>query len=274
MQTPKVKILLKNNKDIFALFCLFNSYGYDTENRKEGMNKTRVSVRKNLKKITDKNLNKKIRAFLKDKHQYFLIEMLFNKNKELIQILKSFDKLEKVDFLWKKCKPNHEKELKRYKNIKKDINIILNLLDLQRYPVKKIVLIPNLLDAYWRGYGPTIKNTQYIIFGPSPYQNNHLITHEFLHSVFNKNTKDQKIINLFKEGSKILKNNYNRSDFSKIGYSERQVILSEYLIRAFHIFFKQKFKKENINEALRNDFKKGFVLIKKFLSLIEKNIKK
>ena len=48
-----------------------------------------------------------------------------------------------------------------------------------------MVVLPNLLDAYWRGYGPRVGNISYVVMGPSEEPNLGLIQHEALHPIIN-----------------------------------------------------------------------------------------
>jgi hypothetical protein len=58
------------------------------------------------------------------------------------------------------------------------LNLDFGLLNLER-----IVIVPNFLDAYNRGYGPKIEKTAFVIYGPLIDESFRLIRHEFLHSI-------------------------------------------------------------------------------------------
>jgi len=60
----------------------------------------------------------------------------------------------------------------------------LDYLRLRTLPIDRIVIIPNLLDAHWSGYGPEIGGVGYVIVGPTRQPPSlDLVQHEALHSL-------------------------------------------------------------------------------------------
>ena len=52
-------------------------------------------------------------------------------------------------------------------------------------PTEGVVVLPNLLHAYWRGYGPRVGDLSYVVMGPAVEPNVGLIQHEAMHPILN-----------------------------------------------------------------------------------------
>ena len=212
----KLKIESTFDKRIFTFYAALNATGYDLENNKEGMHPLRLTVRKY---ILEKDLNlKKLEKVFSDHHKEFYWELrlwtLCHSNPP------DYDETSPV---WRvKIPPNTIKGFKdsmvafyhnadidsNYKFFEKEyrpltvklrklggtgIKEALNFLKLKDLKsIKKVIIIPNLLDGYGVGIGPTVEDISYCIIGPRKSDNGYLraIQHEFLHAIINPLTEN------------------------------------------------------------------------------------
>jgi len=289
-------ILFRTDKRIFTLFCALHS--------------TRASY---FKRISDKKLSslgKKIRKLLPGKRFkttyklksyfnkqlpcYFIIWMLQHSDppqfrrlykkwgeKLSLDCYKGFDKLlqefyfeANVSQLWKECQGKSLEEFnKHYKIAFLFIQKILNYLKIKRLPSKKIIFISNPLDAIGAGYGPTIHDKVYVIFGPSKGSLNiQLLRHEFLHSIINPLIQKRRINKrVIKENKQLL-----RKIVSPIAlkyYDDPEIVAIEYIIRTIEL---RLFSTKKRSQYIRDQIKCGFPYIEFFdaqLKDYEKNKK-
>jgi hypothetical protein len=62
---------------------------------------------------------------------------------------------------------------------------VLAYLRIGQPPPAGVIVLPNLLDANWRGYGPRVGEISYVLMGPAIEPNIGLIQHEAMHPIIN-----------------------------------------------------------------------------------------
>jgi hypothetical protein len=70
--------------------------------------------------------------------------------------------------LWQEVLPQYELEAACYQEAAGlAIHSALDYTRLEEVSIQQVVVIPNLLDAHWRCYGPHVGDTAYVINGPT-----------------------------------------------------------------------------------------------------------
>ena len=88
--------------------------------------------------------------------------------------------------LWQAQRPAYDAEIARYRDlVTPAVAEVFAYLKITQPPTEGVVVLPNLLDAYWRGYGPRVGNLSYVVIGPAVEPNIGLIQHEAMHSILN-----------------------------------------------------------------------------------------
>lgn len=262
----KVPIAFEFNEEIFYLFSFLNLIGYDHENNRKGMHPLRKSVRQQLKEKIKINRYSLLKKYISKKHQGQFVGWLLRKkytpkeiekafSKRELSFFKEFDKAfkefiekEKENLPWDYAKNLYLQEKSiRYKKIVKELNDLAGFLNisLRLLNLDRIIIIPNFMDAYDRGYGPREARTAFIVYGPLKDEKFRLIRHEFLHSVIDPLALKN---NVFLEKTKnFLKHSQPSKDLKKVGYTNWKIIFSELLIRAIDIKTTNLGKKEKKN---------------------------
>ncbi len=252
--------------------------GYDDENNEKGMHPIRKKIRK---AFLEQNLSSKyfkLRKVIKNYHQsQLLIKILKNplrslqkkdisKNKFLIARnfylgLKHFSNELLIKKLWLEFQKIQLKETKKlFPIFKKEALNLAEFLNKRPVDIKEIILINNLLDAYWRGYGFKINDTGYVVVGPGADKNNsELIRHELLHVLAPNFNLPPEIT----EKTRLLTN---------MGYGDRKIINQEYVIRGLNLLYKSKYYKKSITKMLKNE-QKYFPKIKNAIKTMERKLK-
>jgi len=256
----------KESKDVFRLFLLLNIFGYREENNSKGMSLFRKKINVKIKNgfLVDKYED--VKNTIDSHHAWYLINAIFEKNKnnkkltEFILKLKEFSLEKDVKNLekyfdkyfidnGKKLLPVFKKEIKK---IKKVVN--KNVL------VKKVIIILNPLDAYWRGYYVNNKDKVYLILGPGYRDNSYgLLRHEFLHM----------FISNFKLPKKILEGKIS-DELIKQGYGDNKILRDEYVVRAHDIIYKTKVLNRDINKEIKIEEKNNFNKIRNVVNFVLK----
>jgi hypothetical protein len=99
--------------------------------------------------------------------------------------LRSFYQEMDIAALWQEVRPQYEQEAARYQKAAGDaVQKALEYTRLKDVPLKQIIVIPNLVDAHYSGFGPTVGDTAYVVLGPAQDQVDvGEIQHEALHSI-------------------------------------------------------------------------------------------
>lgn len=99
--------------------------------------------------------------------------------------LRNFYRAAEIGALWQQVRPQVEAEAARYRAAAGPaLQQVLDYTRISHAPLGQIVIIPNLLDAHWRGYGPHLDGIAYVIVGPTGAQPDlGLVQHEAMHSL-------------------------------------------------------------------------------------------
>jgi hypothetical protein len=88
--------------------------------------------------------------------------------------------------LWQAQRPAYDAEIARYRHlVTPAVGKVFAYLKITQPPTGGVVVLPNLLDAYWRGYGPRVGDLSYVVMGPAVEPNIGLIQHEAMHPILN-----------------------------------------------------------------------------------------
>ena len=286
----KLRIVFNFEKEIFYLFCFLNLTGYNVENNTDGMHPFRKFIRRELKNKIEISNYLTLKNHILKKHQGQFVQWLLQKkynqrglskfySKKEFSFFNGFDMhfrefiiKEKNKLSGLKFKNVYSIERKKQKkriiaelnNLMRKLNLNFGLLHLN-----KIVIAPNLLDAYGYGYGPKVGKTSFIVYGPLRDKNLRLITHEFLHSVVNSIISNNK---KFLQRIRRFNNNKLDKKHKDVAYSDWPVFIEEYLVRAIDIKM-SNLRFSDKEEILKEEEKKGFKNIKKMQLLLKKRYK-
>lgn len=202
-------IQLNADERLFTLFAALNAAGYDEENNEQGFAPTRQKVRAAL---ADKPL-----ASLGRLRPYLAVCRLIHVSQCATWMLQrgpapefaravdgwwldapafpffgfdhalaAFYQEAEIAALWQEQQPAYAAEIARYGDlVTPAIDDVFAYLKLEQPPTEGIVVLPNLLDAYWRGYGPQVGTLSYVVAGPAITPNVGLIQHEAMHPILN-----------------------------------------------------------------------------------------
>lgn len=235
--------------------------GYNDENNFKGMCLARKKIRNILLKY---NLDKKY-PLLKKKinkcHQYNLLRLLFKKprNTTLILNLQRFSKEASVQKAWKIFKKYQTLKIKNLFHLFRDeARRLIKFLDKSPQSIKKIILIPNFLDAYWRGYGIRVGRIGYIVVGPGAEKNHgELIRHELLHLLTPALWIPRRIIAYQQPKS-----------LPTLCYASPSILNREYVVRSLNLLYKSAVLKIDTSEVIKHE-EKDFPYIKKALAFVK-----
>lgn len=267
---PEAKVI----KDIFMLFFALNAFGYDDENNKGGMHPVRKKARKILQKYNWNQKYPHLKKTFKKTNPWYLIRALLKQHKNIkkpktptayfILNLKFFTQESSTKKAWEILRSYHLKEVQKlFPILKKEIIKTTLFINKPSENLKKIILIPNLLDAYWRGYGLKIKNIGYIVVGPGAEKNHgELIRHELLHIL----TPQYHVPLRFMSKK-------DHRHIVKLGYTSQNIIRREYIILSLNLIYESEVLKQNIKQAVIRE-KRHFPHIEKVIEIIKKQILK
>jgi len=271
---PTISLETKISKDVFMLFLALNKAGYKEENNENGMHQAR-KLAKTLSKNNDLyETNTYFKKLLKKVDPWYLMreilkkEKMSGKNKTpayyLISNLKKFSKEVSAQKLWKLLKPYYYKESKKLAPIfEKETRRIIKFINGSVPKLNRIILIPNLLDAFWRGYGIKIKDVGYIVVGPGSEKNNaELIRHELLHILTPRYNIPTRLL---------LTKDHHRA--IKFGYIGKKILRGEYTVLAINLIYESKVLKKNIKKNIIRE-KRSFPHIYEVIKIVEKTIEK
>ena len=194
---------------LFTLFAALNVAGYDREINPDGMSETRLAVRAFL---TDRPLPilpvlrlyggmcqqvrvsrcamyvlhlgpapdfaRVVRGWFVDAPEHHFLGFDW--------ALREFHREADITSLWRQHRPAYEQAVAAYAAVAAPLaETALHYIRMASLQARTVVVIPNLLDTGWVGYGPQIDDTAYVILGPSAIVETGLFQHEFLHSAVN-----------------------------------------------------------------------------------------
>lgn len=277
-------IIFKKDKGIFTLF---GALGFTKASYFGDISDKKIS---NISKAINSFLSKKkiqsapgLKKFFEKQHPYYFVnwvlqhsnppqfkrlyrkwegELSLKRYKGFRKLLRRFYFEADLSQLWERHQEAYSKEIGRYR--KKSFSIVrkvANYLRIKKLPFKKIVFIPNLLDAVGAGYGHTIQDKAYITFGPSKNKlNSQLLRHEFLHCIINP------LVEECGRYSSVIKSNKQFLQKTIYGtahkyYDDPNAITSEYILRAIEGRLLRPNKRKYYFKEQRNA---GFPYIKFF----------
>lgn len=208
-----IKVKSTFDKRIFTFYATLNATGYNAEQRNQ-MHPIRLKVRQILfKKNLDVNLLEKLLSRYPEEFYWrFRIWILchdnppnfnelsdFWKEKYNPDSLKGFKELMirffeegEIEAIYQDCHKDYHKLVKECQELGEvAAQKITDYLRILEFFVDEFIIIPNLLDSYYRSLGPVIDKISYCIIGPREAKSDYLasIEHEMLHSVINPLTE-------------------------------------------------------------------------------------
>jgi hypothetical protein len=206
---PAELVSLQADERLFTLMAALNAAGYDDENNEAGMHPVRLAVRAELARKTLRSLDR-LRLHLRICrliHESQCIHWLLQRGGPpdfarqadgwwvkapallflgMDDALADFYVEAGIGALWQRYQPDYDAEIARYQALlEPSLQATLAYLRLSPPAASRVVMLPNLLDAYWRGYGPAVGETSYIVSGPAEQPNVGLVQHEFMHPLLN-----------------------------------------------------------------------------------------
>jgi hypothetical protein len=166
--------------------------------------------------------------------------------------------------LWGHQSAAYEAEAARYQDLLgPSLQGVLDYLRMSAPASGRVLMLPNLLDAYWRGYGHAVGETRYTLSGPAETPNISLVQHEFMHPIINP-LVDANLAAVDPELAQQL--------FAQLegevgrGYQSWEGILHESVIRAVEVRLAEAADREAI---LNNEESQGFWLLRPFAHQLE-----
>ncbi len=267
IKTPKLKAI--SSREVFTLFSALNVMGYDDENNTKGMTPERKKIRKvlagydwgkkypQLKRATEKN------------HPWHLLNAVLAEPREVkkayalggfISDLRRFSKEPLARELWRTFRIHQAKEAENLLPLfRKETSRLMAFISRPPKGIKKIVLIANPLDAYWRGYEFKIGRTGYIVAGPcvTERQTELLVRHELLHL----------LAPALRLPRWIIAGQHRNKSLVAMGYGVPSIVNREYVVRSLNLLYESTVLKMDISKAIKRE-KKEFPHIKEALALI------
>ena len=199
-------VIVTDDEQIFTLFAALNAAGFDQEYEGISMTSVRQQVRASL---AGKNLPSlaRLKPIFERVADYHLVVWVLQRGNGpefaraepgwwvttraadfdgLADALKDFYIEADIPDLWQKVEAEYRGEIERWQPLA-DASLcnIQEYLGISEFPFRQLVIIPNLLDSYYDGYGPQIGDIAYVVAGPTETERSltGLIEHEALHSI-------------------------------------------------------------------------------------------
>ena len=208
-------VQLQADERLFTLFAALNAGGYDEENNERGMSPVRVQVRAALANRRGEETSPL--PSLARLRPYFQMCRFIHVSQCATWILQrgpaprfaraadgwaldapafpflGFDRAlaafyaeADIASLWQAQRPAYDAEIARYRGlVTPAVDEVFAYLKITQPPTEGVIVLPNLLDAYWRGYGPRVGDLSYVVMGPAVEPNIGLIQHEAMHPILN-----------------------------------------------------------------------------------------
>ncbi len=187
---------------LFTLFAALNVAGYDREINPDGMSETRLAVRAFLAnrplpilpvlrlyggmcqqvRISRcamyvlhlgpaPEFARVVRGWFVDAPEHHFLGFDW--------ALREFHREADITSLWRQYRPAYEHAVAAYSAVAAPLaETALHYIRIASLQARTVVVIPNLLDTGWVGYGPQIDDTAYVILGPSSEVETGLVQHE------------------------------------------------------------------------------------------------
>lgn len=256
------KLETRSPRDVFVLFAALNAMGYDEENNAKGMAPARKKVRGVL---LGYNWNEKYPGLKRAFQEYgpwHILNAILAKPKNAkktsmlggcLQDLGRFSKEPLVRELWPIVKARQTRDAKKlFPLFQRETSRLIAFISRLPKRVKKIALIVNPLDAYWRGYGfgvsvgfwSGLRGISYVIVGPGAEKNQgELIRHELLHILAPALQIPRRIVGR------------NRKRMMALGYGSPRIINREYVVRGLNFLYEKEVLERNIAKDIQREAK-------------------
>jgi hypothetical protein len=205
-------VQLQADERLFNLFAALNAAGYDEENNEQGMSAVRRQVRAALALPGGETppLPAALRPYLalcRTIHVSQCATWVLQRGPApnfaravdgwaldapafpflgFDRALAAFYRQADIAGLWAAQQPAYDAEIARYRDlVTPAVAEVLAYLKITQPPTAGVVVLPNLLDAYWRGYGPRVGDLSFVVMGPAVGPNVGLIQHEAMHPILN-----------------------------------------------------------------------------------------
>lgn len=203
-------VQLQADERLFTLFAALNAAGYDEENNERGMSEARQQMRAALAGEGRGEVTSPLRAYLalcRTIHVSQCATWILQRGPApdfaravdgwalnapafpflgFDRALAAFYREAGIASLWQAQRPAYEAEIARYRDLATPaVAAVFAYLKISEPPTAGVVVLPNLLDAYWRGYGPRVGDLSYVVMGPAVEPNVGLIQHEAMHPILN-----------------------------------------------------------------------------------------
>lgn len=203
---PSGFVTVRADERLFTIMAALNATGYDDENNPAGMHPVRVAVRKELaaRSIPSRDrLRVQLLAHPSKYVQWVLCRSEFPGLERAVEgwwiegvppllfwgldgALREFYVQGDIAALWQQHRSAYAAEAARYEaQAGPAVRQVLDYMRVQNPPTDHVVVLPNLLDAYWRGYGPRVGNISYVVVGPADRPNLGEVQHEAMHPILN-----------------------------------------------------------------------------------------
>jgi hypothetical protein len=284
---PAAPVSVVADERLFTFMAALNAAGYDDENNELGMHPVRQAVRAEL---AGKNLASlaRLRPHLQMCrliHESQCIHWLLQRGGPpdfsrqsagwwldlpgflflgMDGALSDFYAEAGIATLWHTYRPEYVAEIVRYQDLLgPSLKVTLAYLRLDAPTSGRVVMLPNLLDSYWRGYGQAVGETSYILSGPAETPNISLVQHEFMHPIINP-LVDANLAAVEPELARQLFAHHK--DEVGRGYQSWEGILHESVIRAVEVRLADAADQETI---LANGEAQGFWLVRPLAHQLE-----
>lgn len=263
---------------VFTVMAALNATGYDDENNSRGMHPVRQAVRNQLARTSLKN-ESRLQRHLRLAHPSQVVWWALHYSDPpalqravngwwvdgapafiffgLDSELRTFYKEAAIADLWRQQRPAYEAEAAKYAGqAGPAVQRMLTYLKVTNPPTDHVALLPNLLDAYWRGYGLRVGNTTYVVAGPADQPNIGLVQHEAMHPIINplvdanQSVIDKKTADALYAQMKPLMSG---------GYTNWGTVLRESVIRAVEVRLNDPAQRE---AHIANEEKQGFLMVR------------
>ncbi len=276
--SPAEYVTVAADERLFTLMAALNAAGYNEENNPDGMHPVRQAVRGELasKELTSL---RRLRIQLRLAHPYSYVVWALQRSNPpafarqaegwwvsgspaavffgLDDPLRQFYLEADIAALWQRSLGEYEAESARYRAaVGPAVQQMLAYLRVRNMPTDRIVVLPNLLDAYWRGYGPRIGSVSYVVVGPGETPNIGLVQHEAMHPIINP-LVDANLKVIEKDRADQLYRAMRPHVGS--GYQEWSTIVKECVIRAVGVRLLNPAERE---QAIARHEEQGFLLVR------------
>lgn len=273
-------VTIENNGEIFNLFVLASANGYDYENAKE-VSKARWIAKKYV--LTHKErcsgiLDKFKAEMSGDEYYSNAMHTILShdgnvlKKKKILSLLGEFRECAQLDRLRHTLNNEYNAELEYYReHIQELLSFVQDSLNVpSNFWPKHIVIVPNLLDAYYRGYNVRNEEESFIVIGPGKSEQN-LITllHELIHILFySQITASIKTCSSISNGFEAARGKY---PLINSGYGDLNTYLAENMVIALEIYLAENLYKRNPEQLVTNYRKKRFIYLAPLLLYLDEN---